>query len=56
MRNLEIIKEILRMANEARDMNSPTLAAIRELIAEERPLLMQEEAYDKDQLKLEGIE
>ncbi len=56
MRNLEIIKEILSLANKARDINSPTLAAIRELIAEERPALMQEEAYDEDQLKLEGIE
>ena len=51
-----LIKEILSLANKARDMNSPTLAAFRELIAEERPFLIQEEAYDKDQLKLEGIE
>ncbi len=56
MRNIEILREILSLANKARDMNSPTLAAIRELITEERPMLVQPEVPDKNQLKLEGIE
>jgi len=55
MRNIEILKEILKLTESEAD--SPTLAAIRELIERERPMLVTEQkAYDKDQLKLEGIE
>jgi hypothetical protein len=63
MRNIEILKEILKLT-ESELPNHPTLlwdtrrlATIRELIEQERPMLVTEQkAHDKDQLKLEGIE
>ena len=62
MRNIEILKEILKLTESEAYGNgstsdNPTLAAIRELIEQERPMLVTEQkAHDKDQLKLEGIE
>lgn len=55
MRNIEILKEILKLAESESD--SPTLEVIREMIVKQRPNLLTEQvALNKDQLKLEGIE
>ena len=57
MRNIEILREILKLADHEAYGDNPTLAAIRKLIAAERPTLVTEQdAHNKDQLKLEGIE
>jgi len=63
MRNIEILREILKIMDDAdyshwgRVADYARLAAIRELIAAERPTLAaQQDAHNKDQLKLEGIE
>ena len=53
MRNIEILREILKLADHEAYGDNPTLAAIRELIVEERPVLVH---YNKDQMNLEGIE
>ena len=59
MRNIEIIKEILKLINKERDSefseSASTLAAIRELVINERPQL-NERVNDNNQLKLEGVE
>ena len=55
MRNIEILREILKIVDS--EGGAPALAAIHALIAAERPTLVTEQdAHNKDQLKLEGIE
>ena len=61
MRNIEILKEVLKLIDKERhgefSKAASTLAAIHELIAEERPTLVaRQDAHNKDQMKLEGIE
>ena len=65
MRNIEILREILKLIDkrdeayrrESKLHPCKALATIRELIAAERPTLVTEQdAHNKDQLKLEGIE
>lgn len=60
MRNIEILREILKLVDSeasGRLGGVPALAAIHALIAAERPTLVTEQdAHNKDQLKLEGIE
>ncbi len=59
MRNIEVIKEILKLINKERNSEfseaASTLAAIRELVINERPQL-NGKVNDKNQLKLEGVE
>ena len=61
MRNIEIIREIMKLIDKERHSEfskaHSTLASIHELIAEERPTLVTEQdAHNKDQMNLEGIE
>lgn len=65
MRNIEILREILKLIDKRDEADRresklhpwKALATIRELIAAERPTLVTEQdAHNKDQLKLEGIE
>ena len=56
MRNIEILKEVLKIVDSEGD-DHLALAAIHTLIAAERPTLVaQQDAHNKDQMKLEGIE
>jgi len=58
MRNLEIIKEILKIVDrelEDHPLPLPEMVEIRELIVNERPQL-NERVNDNNQLKLEGVE
>jgi len=58
MRNLEIIKEILKIVDrelEDHPLPLPEMVEIRELIVSERPQL-NERVNDNNQLKLEGVE
>ena len=59
MRNIEILREILKLIDKRESKLHPwkALAAIHALIAAERPTLATEQdAHNKDQMKLEGIE
>ena len=57
MRKIEIVRGIMKLVDKERrgefSKAASTLATIRELIVEERPILVH---YNKDQMNLEGIE